>query len=83
MHERLLYRPTCWSFDDAGTPVEIQSEFYLEAVATKAPGDVVRSWAGAPGIGYTDDLITRIDATGVYGVTIQNTVRVLTAREVV
>jgi hypothetical protein len=38
-------------------------------------GDVVRVMVQAPAIGYIDYRVTRIDAQGIYGVVVQNTVR--------
>ena len=38
-------------------------------------GDVVRVTFQAPAIGYIDYRVTRIDAQGIHGVVVQNTVR--------
>jgi hypothetical protein len=82
--EKLMYSPTVFSFNEPGFPNGkiVESEAYRETVRTKKVGDTVRSWAGAPGTGYIDQIITRIDSTGVYGIITRNTVRELTPEEV-
>jgi len=91
--ERLLYPPTVFSYnwpERNGKPDprhlkicrEIPYECYLDAVKTRRVGDVIRSYASAPGTGYVEDRITRIDATGVYAIELTNTVRELTPEEV-
>lgn len=88
LKEKLLYSPTCWSYarddgSDGATPIEITNCCYADAMAHRKRGDIVRSFAGSPGTGYIDSCITRMDATGIYGVTVVSTVRELTAAEVV
>lgn len=94
MAEQLMYPPTVWSYnhiDQDGHALpghghvcrEVPNSLYLDAVAHRSVGDVVRAWASAPGTGYTDMRITRIDETGVYGELVCSTVRELQAWEVV
>jgi len=66
---------------DGVTPVRKESHFYKEAQRLGV-GSVIRSWAGAPGTGYVDERITRVTSRAVYGYTVTNTMRELTAAEV-
>lgn len=81
MRERRIYPPTVWTFNaphsDGKTPVEIPYSLYRHAIENHRVGDVIRSYASAPGTGYVDQKITRIDETGVYAVTVESTVREL------
>lgn len=80
-----LYPPTVITYNDPSdgiTPVEIPCTSYLEAVANQKVGDIIRHYAGAPGTGYVDYRITRIDKTGVYASIVRNTMRELQAWEV-
>jgi len=88
-----LYSPTVWSYnhlDQNGHALpghghvcrEIPYSIYQETVKNRKVGDVIRSYAGAPGIGYVEHRITKIDETGVYAVEIENTVKELTADDV-
>lgn len=85
--ERLLYSPRVFDPNTpkaraSGEPEEVDNELYLECVARRAVGEVVRSFAAAPGTGFWDYRITRIDATGVYAVEVACTVRELTISDV-
>lgn len=77
----LLYPPTVWSTNTeraraSGEPECIPYECYVNAVRNNKVGDVVRAWAGAPGVGHITHRITRIDETGVYAIEIENTISV-------
>ena len=84
--ERLMYPPTVLTYNrpdsDGVTPVRIPYSLYAEALANRKVGDVIRSYAGAPGTGFIEEKITRIDASGVYGVTLATTIRELQPWEV-
>jgi hypothetical protein len=60
------------------TDANAQTETLLpRAVLAQQPrvGDVVRVTFQAPAIGYIDYRVTRIDALGIYGLMVRNTVR--------
>jgi hypothetical protein len=76
--EKLIYPPKVVD----GNGGRKDYDCYLDAVKTKKVGDLVCAWAGAPGTGRHVQRITRIDATGVYGVTVENTIRELEPWEV-
>lgn len=61
----------------------IDNDCYLNAVKKRKVGDTTYAFAGAPGTGRIVHRITRIDAEGVYGVEIENTIRELRPSEVI
>lgn len=61
---------------------EVISEAYMTAMKYYHVGDKVRHTVSAPGIGFVEYLITRMDEKGIWGVVIANTVRELTPEEV-
>ncbi len=61
---------------------ETPNRSYLEAMRDNHIGDTVKHFAGAPGIGYIEYMISRMDETGVWGYTLRNTVRELRPEEV-
>lgn len=74
-----LYPPTVWSRNtdrarETGEAEEVPYDCYLDAMKTKKVGDIIRHEAGAPGVGYVDYKITRMDETGVYAVEVANTI---------
>jgi hypothetical protein len=79
--EKLLLGPVVCQYR-GDTPTEIPSELYWAAVLVKKPGDLLVSFAGAPGTGRVIEKITRIDATGVYGFEVENSMRELSPSEV-
>lgn len=87
--ETLIYPPTVFSYNwPDGDPRhgkvgrEISYSLYHDAMKHRSVGDVIRSFASAPGTGYIDQKITRMDDTGVYGYVIEDNVRELTRADV-
>ena len=91
--EKLIYPPTVWSYnhlDENGQALpghgeicrEIPYDCYLDAVKNRKVGDTIAAFAGGPGVGRIVHKITPIDETGVYGVCIENTMRIMQAWEV-
>ena len=62
--------------DPAGKPYDCYENHKNDPVGT-----ILHHDAGAPGIGFTREMITRTDSTGVYGVLIEDTMRTLTPEE--
>lgn len=90
MTEVLVYPPKVWSYNwPDGDPRHGKVgrykpyDCYEKAVAENAPGDILVAYAAAPGTGHVKHRITRIDETGVYGVEIENTMRILDPSEVI
>lgn len=80
--EERVYPPRVWSRNTekaqaTGEAEEIDYECYLDARANKKVAYLLVGHAGAPGIGRVVHRITRMDDTGVYGVEIENTIRVM------
>jgi hypothetical protein len=61
---------------------EVVNECYITAMRDYHVGNKVQHWVSAPGTGYIEWLITRMDETGVWGVKLLSTVRELTIEEV-
>ena len=72
--EKLIYPPTVG--DGIGNKIPYES--YTNAKV----GQICTVWAGAPGTGKIVHKITRKDETGVYGIVIENTMRMLEPYEV-
>ena len=83
-HEKRIYPARVSKFlpngelDPAGKPYDLYENHKNDPVGT-----ILHHEAGAPGIGYCREMITRIDKTGVYGVQIENTMRILDPSECV
>ena len=71
--EELLYPPTVFNREMGSHPYKIYNEY----MQTKKVDDIIRSHAAAPGYGYTDHRITRMDNTGIYGVKLADTIQEL------
>jgi len=76
-----IYPSTITSFD-GDTRKKVPYTMYLDALENKKVGDEIYSSVGAPGIGHTIEVITKIDETGVYGYLKEDTTRILTESEV-
>lgn len=81
----LIYPPTVFTFNNPSYPegVEVKYDLYEEAMATKKVGDLITHQASAPGCGYTTYRITRMGPNGVFGVIVENTMRVMDPEECV
>lgn len=83
--EKLMYPPRVMSFNDPAFPdgKMVDYDIYHDAIKNRKIGDRITSWAGAPGTGFIEYIITRMDHTGVYGIIARNTIRELSPEEVV
>jgi hypothetical protein len=82
--ERLIYGTEVLSYNNPEHEGRIvPNECYVDAAANNKPGDTLCHFAGAPGCGRVVYVITRIDATGVYGHEVENTIRELDPFEVI
>lgn len=79
--EKLIYPPTVYQYTSRDEGAEIPYSLYEDAMARKAVGDTIQHDAGGPGIGSIRYRITRMDATGVYGEVLFNTMREMTPEE--
>ena len=77
--DEMIYPPRVVS---GGTGEEGPYDLYEETVRTKKVGDRLCHSVAAPGSGQVVYEITRIDATGVYARTVENTSRMLTLEDV-
>jgi hypothetical protein len=82
MKEKKLVSPTVGRYDENDVMQIVPSELLEEYSRTKRVGDTLCSFAGAPGTGRVIERITRMDATGIYGVVVENTMRELEPWEV-
>lgn len=79
--ERLLISRHGYRFEGgADSPTRFDCS---EKIARHPVGDHYVVWAGAPGVGRTVYLVTRVDEGGAWGVVLSDTVRELTPAEVV
>lgn len=88
-HEQCLYpaRVLTYNVSEGGNgpnadAVEVDYYFYRDAVATKKVGDIVRHELSAPGYGYREYRITRIDERGVWAVFVNDQGGMLTVEMV-
>jgi hypothetical protein len=79
--EECLYHPMVLD-PNVDLEHEVPNECYLNAMRDHSVGDKVRHFVSAPGTGFIEYMITRMDETGVYAIKLLSTVRELTPEEV-
>lgn len=82
MAEELIYPPKVLRYDQHGVGHIVDYELYAETIRTKKVGDLLVAYAGAPGTGRIVRQITRMSYSGIYGVTVEDSIRELEPWEV-
>jgi len=80
MENKLIYPRKVWSWNecdgsDGETPILIDTSEEIDKFYKV--GEKSRTHAGAPGVGYTDYIVTKINKSGVWGRIIKDTIREL------
>ena len=77
-----IYPAKVYRYDENDKPVEVDYELF-QLHKNDPVGTLLFHDVAAPGTGTITKKITKIDKTGVYGITIKSTVRELTLADVI
>jgi hypothetical protein len=80
--EECLYSPMIFN-PNITMEHEVPNELYINAMRDLHVGDKVQHTVSAPGVGFQEYMITRMDETGVWAILIRSTVRILELWEVI
>ena len=72
---KLIFPRHVYTFRPAGSDNRVEVD-RSDEVALYAVGDTLTAWAGAPGVGRIVYRVTKVDDAGLWGVVVENTIRV-------